>query len=563
MTGAGLVANADLVVVGGGPRALYALADLETALAEAGGTVDGDRPFRVTVIDPGDPGAGAVWDPSQPDHLVMNVDARIVDATCPSVPKTFAQWHSQRHGEVGTTALYPPRAVVGGYLSWAFDRLRASPLLQIRTVRALVKDVRRDDAGWVCLHDSDAAADGRERGKRVLLATGHAGGAGIDHAAVADVSSGPAPGSIVVIRGAALTAFDVVLDLTAARGGTWLPDAAALSGLTYVPSGQEPEGIALVARSGEVMLPKPDAAPPAVAEAVTTQTARLTALLTPDDAWWEIMADAAVAAARASGVDVARERLWERLDAAPDLADAGGVDGRWARDIGRATGDVDDDPAWWWGRAWSAGYADVVHSLERGPRDQHTWTRWRERAIRLERWAFGPPLATHRRLLALREAGLLRVDRSAPDNAVAPVALGTHAGPPTGTSEGRREQVVIDAFTSGPGVLDSPRAWDADAFRPSPGREPWSSLFESGLATVRPGERGVHTLADGACVGGDGRAVPGLSALGRPTEDAVIGHDSLRRHLHGDSRRWARAVAAQWLITDHPTGTRSKEHVHG
>ncbi len=91
-----------------------------------------------------------------------------------------------------------------------------------------------------------------------------------------------------------------------------------------------------------------------------------------------------------------------------ERADGDGDDdpaARWQRDAARARGDVDGDPAWWWGRAWAAGYADVVRSLERGPRACDTWKRWRARAAALERWAFGPPLVTHQRLMALREAG--------------------------------------------------------------------------------------------------------------------------------------------------------------
>jgi hypothetical protein len=35
---------------------------------------------------------------------------------------------------------------------------------------------------------------------------------------------------------------------------------------------------------------------------------------------------------------------------------------------------------------------------------------------------------------------------------------------------------------------------------------------------------------------------PGLAAIGRPTEDSVIGNDTLSRTLHPLADRWARRV---------------------
>ncbi|WP_430867283.1 FAD/NAD(P)-binding protein [Demequina aurantiaca] len=507
----------DLVVVGGGPRALYALADLDEELARSAPEAQA-RPFRVTILETGRLGAGAVWEPGQPAHLMMNVDSRIVDATCPSVPLTFQQWQGSG-GEV-----FPSRAQVGRYLAWSFERLRESARLEVihRPVRATA--VRREGLSWVC-ETVDAAGKGAasERSPRVMLATGHTGGPGIDHAAVADASRGPCPGAPVVVRGASLTAFDVVMDLTAGRGGSWVADATVDWGLRYVPGGSEPSSITMLSRSGEPMLPKPVSLPAAVVAAVRDRTSAWSSESNPDDEWWDVLAAGAEAAALASGTRVTREELWARLDGV--LAD--GPDARWARDVRRALGDVDSDCAWWWGRAWAAGYADVVRSLERAPRDPALWSRWRARAATLERWAFGPPLVTHRRLLALRESGILRVVR--------------------GSSPAQMESgvEVIDAFTRGPGIRDAVRGKGGTA--PEEGREPWEGLLADGHVSVRPGERGALTASDGTCVGPGGDLSVGLAALGRPTEDPVIGHDSLQRRLHGDSSRWARAVATTWL----------------
>ncbi|WP_144268250.1 FAD/NAD(P)-binding protein [Demequina sp. NBRC 110055] len=537
MSAAGLGA-CDLLVVGGGPRALYALADLEGELARVGAA----RPLIVAVVEPDTPGAGAVWDPRQGEHLRMNVDAGIVDATCPSVPLTFTQFS-------GGDERFPPRAQTGTYLAWAFRALADSRLLQIRHVPQRVTSLRRVGTSWECTGHRGSTVTAAQ----VLLTTGHAGGASLDHGALASPSSGPTAGSRVVVRGAALTAFDVVMDLTAARGGRWESAADAPSGLAYVPSGGEPASVTLVSRSGEPMLPKPVEVPQHVVAAVRARTATWEPGATPDDDWWEVLAGAAEAAAAAAGVRVAPEDLWERLDRSAGGAGPRGTgreapDERGIADIARARGDADADPAWWWGRAWSAGYADVVRSLERAPRDPHTWPRWRRRAAALERWAFGPPLETHRRLVALREAGLLHVAREAPDDA---------------------DAHVIDAFTRGPGVLDAPRPWGVDRESAAVGatagdaaRDPWPSLLAAGAVTVRPGERGVLTRPDAACEGRDGMVTPGLFALGRPTEDPVIGHDSLQRRLHGDSARWAASLARRHASAPAPTLDPRQEFAH-
>lgn len=526
-------ADADLVIVGGGPQALRALADLDGELSASAPHPD-RAPLTVCVLDPASPGPGAVWDPAQGAHLRMNVDAGIVDLTCPSVPLTFVEWLAA-NGALRDPTLdrFPPRATAGRYLAWAWERLRESPRMALESRRVRVRDVVRDGDRWTC---ETVTPEGRPGGSvaapRVLLATGHAGGVGMDHVLLADPDRGPAPGDDVVVRGAALTAFDVVMDLTAARGGAWIEDAARPSGRRYLPGGREPASVTLVARSGEPMLPKPVAVPAALTRDVREQTRRWGANATPDDAWWGVLADAAVAAARATGVRLGHADLWGVLDATTGAGAAGGRAGegaadpgaRWERDVRRAEGDVDADPAWWWGRAWSAGYQDVVRSLERAPRDAVTWPRWRARAARLERWAFGPPLETHRRLLALREAGLLGIVAGSP--VAAPGAI------------------ILDAYTRGPGVLSAPRASDTpDAALPWP---PWEGLLRRGDVTVRAGERGVFTAPDGACVGADGRQTRGLYALGRPTEDVVIGHDSLQRALHGDARRWAASIAREW-----------------
>lgn len=515
--------RADLAVVGGGPKALLALVALDDALA-AGGADSADpapQALRITLHEPHTPGSGAVWDTTAPDHLIMNVDASIVDVSGVAVEWSYREWERQQGYEART---YPPRNRVGRYLAWAFERLLDSPRLAIEHRPQTVDTVRRVADRWLVgagPSTTDAAA--------VLICTGH-GGIGPDHRRVcADPATGP--GSRVSVVGAALTGIDTVLDLTAGRGGRWSPDADGedARALGYHPSGAEPALITLLSRSGELLVPKPDPELPylgRLTDAVREVTGQWPERAAPDRAWWSRFLDAACRGASAAGVTVDRRAVEHTLSngraPVPDPMQ------RWRSDLERASGArLDADPAWWLGRAWSAGYGDVVSSLSRGPRPLDDWRRWRAGAARLERWAFGPPPCTVRRMLALADHGLLRIGTGEPD-----------------------EGQVLRAITDGPGVLRTPAAPAATA-PDSPAAEPpdfgtqvWRSLWDQGLITVRPGERGVLTAPTGHCVDASGRTSQTLAALGRPVEDPVIGHDTLSRALHHDAQRWARATVA-------------------
>ena len=69
-----------------------------------------------------------------------------------------------------------------------------------------------------------------------------------------------------------------------------------------------------------------------------------------------------------------------------------------------------------------------------------------------------------------------------------------------------------------------------------------SDLVAAGCARVAPGRRGLEVTPDGSCRGRDGAVTRGLSAIGRPTEDSVIGNDTLTRSLHPHADRWARRI---------------------
>lgn len=508
----------DILFVGAGPKALAAIAELDTRLAELGPR---PRPLRITLCDPARPGPGAVWDPEQPAHLRMNVDARIVDLSCPAVPESYRTWEQRLFPETAGET-FPPRAQVGRYFSWAYERLSASPRLELRHSPGRVSEVTRDGDYW---HVTARTPEGSApwRAPVVVLCTGHADTGGVDHRRVAagDGADADAP---LTVTGAALTAIDVALDVTEGRGGAWRRDPG--NELEYIASGAEPRLIMLTSRSGEMMLPKPATDQRLVLDAVHSVTSALPTGGEPDDAWWMTLAEGATAAARTAGVALDASTLLDHLDHGTQ---GGPAAKQWAQGLARAHGMLDGDPAWWWGRAWSAGYRDVVRSLERSARTPELWDRWRRRAARLEKWAFGPPPVTVAKLRALHHAGLLQVRRDPASR-----GLGASDSPVT----------TVRAVTAGPGVLT--RA--AETLSPVPAHDDlWASLLSRGDVTVRLGERGVFTRPDGVCATRSGQPSTGLAALGRPTEDPVIGHDTLNRSLHQDSERWSRAVA-EWVL---------------
>ena len=69
-------------------------------------------------------------------------------------------------------------------------------------------------------------------------------------------------------------------------------------------------------------------------------------------------------------------------------------------------------------------------------------------------------------------------------------------------------------------------------------------LVADGHARIIGGGRGLQIDPSAGCIGRDGRRTPALSAIGRPTEDSVIGNDTLSRSLHPHADAWARRVIA-------------------
>ncbi|PWH06031.1 amino acid decarboxylase [Brachybacterium endophyticum] len=552
-------------VVGAGPKALYALEDL-TALLDAHPPppVAGRKGLVVTVLDAVQvPGTGAAYDPRQPHHLSLNVTAAILDepptGTCPS----FAAWVTGPYPQLADEP-YPPRAVVGEYLALRWQRMITGLArhAQVRRVTDRVTDVLPRDDGWYLATGPSWHGPMDE----VLLATGHAS----DHAGAlrhswsssiplipaalpADAMLTPdrvPPGSRVAVRGGALTFVDVCLSLTEGRGATFSARPGAPSPLVLDRSGREPAVIRPITRDGLLLDAKPD---PGTRVSETAQCAvehaRARFPSEParfgPDAVLEIVIDAATAMLGKGSRGAVEQTL--RTGGEPDLPGGRGrARAALRRSIETAEGTRSPGPAWALGRMWQSLYPLVTRSLRGSDAPADEWDRFLRAARALERFAFGPPLRNARKLLALIEDGIVDLAWMDAGFRIDGEGIRPPATAPSADAAGTNDvDTVIDAVLAPPGVelvID----------------ELARSLISRGLVLTRPGRRGVITDSAGSAIGGavaPGARVParpGLAVIGRPTEDDVIGNDSLNRHLHTEGRRWARRMTGRIRRPDAP-----------
>ncbi|WP_019885972.1 FAD/NAD(P)-binding protein [Streptomyces purpureus] len=259
-----------IALVGAGPRGTSVLERLCASVPElAPGT-----PLTVHVVDPAPPGAGQVWRTDQSGELLMNtVASQVTVYTDASVrcagpirpgPSLY-EWAATTPYALGPDD-YPPRALYGRYLRWAFERtvVGAPCHVTVRVHRA--RAVRLEDAGEPSPWDEEGGplqeltlSDGTVLSGlgAVVLAQGHlpvrpgpeqarlsayATRHGLRHippANPADLDlSGIEPGEPVLLRGLGLNFFDHMALLTVGRGGTFRRDPDGRR--VYHPSGREP-----------------------------------------------------------------------------------------------------------------------------------------------------------------------------------------------------------------------------------------------------------------------------------------------------------------------------------
>jgi hypothetical protein len=279
-----------LAIVGGGPRATYALERLSA-------TVDGLGPrgrLEVRVFERcGEFGSGVAHSPSQPRTSYLNrISSQVGFAADESVRgagplrpvaqrPTLHEWCRTRYAQTGEADfdLGPedwPRRYVHGL---ALQEMFASYVRQLRAHPGVEVWLHPDEVVDITPGLTVTTADGGSYpADEVLLLTGHthhdpqrsprasrftsfaarSGAAYVPYAYPLDTALPPGisgPGTVVGLAGTGLTAIDAVLHLTEGRGGRFTPDP--LGGLRYRPSGAEPSSIVAFSGSGLFTFTRP------------------------------------------------------------------------------------------------------------------------------------------------------------------------------------------------------------------------------------------------------------------------------------------------------------------
>jgi len=542
-----------VAIVGVGPKGLFALERLLDHAHRAG-------PLTGLDVDLFEPhpvaGAGPVYDPDQPAYLRMNVAAEQLNmwgdrtrAVSAGDRRSFVDWRRET-GVEGHDQRYPPRALIGRYLAGGLAGMRtAAPRhVTITQRRTSAHELWRSGSSWTIATSDGTVRHGYDE---VLVAVGHATGGGDwahaswPHAAPLIPAVFPvtrlapehvAPGATVAVRGFALTFLDAALALTEGRGGVFAPDDHPYR-LRYTPSSDDAGVIVPYSRTGRPMLAKPDpslaAGIPALTAIARSARAQILAL-SQDFGVRDDLLPILAAAVEASLLAAGRERQDARMSAERRLRVA--CDGLApptslapAQEIGRSlavgAGLAAPDLSWALGQTWRALYPALVTRLSHGGLSAQQRPTFHALATQMERVAFGPPAVNAAKLLALIAAG--RVDL-------------THV---TGAQLQGDSQMTVICSALGERGVDVV----VDAVLPQPGAHRSDSgllerLVTDGHARIVDGGRGLQVDADGGCIGAEGNRTTGLSAIGRPTEDCVIGNDTLDRTLHPHADAWARRV---------------------
>jgi len=502
------MSETQIAIVGCGPKGLYALDSLcEAARREP------EHRFAVHIFEPSaHPGAGPVYDPRQSEVLLMNFPAGLINVWTGGCGPSFLEWatRSPRHVDAGD---YMPRAHVGRYLFWSFERVVAQAPSNVRLIRhkTRVDAVKRNGDRWI-ISPEDITVD------HVLITTGHQDGFRHGAAETRDHIPSPFPidqrltqtavpsASTVRCKGFALTFIDTMLALTEGRGGVFTPSA---TGYSYTPSGAEPPRIAPFSRSGHPMRAKVEAAlftQPQDDAFWDDRRAELSHILRAPSAtfthhiWPAFLSFADQVLGNPSGTSAAFFTHRTKTIFTPDEIRE---DLRIGYDI--AMGCRAQDSAWALAEVWRRCYPQLINWISHRELGTDDGQNFRQIAAEMERLAFGPPAQNIGKLITLEQAGIVSFDHMSGEvtadvtiNATIPSAGGAELAPP------------LD------GLL----------------RDGYLSIGTMGCVRV---DKAAHALTS------DG-ITRGLSVIGRATEGCVLGNDTLSRGLHDLPENWAASI---------------------
>jgi len=502
------MSDTEIAIVGCGPKGLYAL----DSLCEAARRRPQHR-FTVHIFEPSaHPGAGPIYGPRQSAVLLMNFPAGLINAWTGGRGPSFLEWAARSPKPVDAGD-YVPRAHVGRYLFWSFERIVAQSLSNVRLIRhkTRVEAVKRNGDQWHISPENITV-------NHLLITTGHQDGFRQSATATRDhipspfpidrrlTRSAAPPNSTVRCKGFALTFIDTMLALTEGRGGVFTLSA---TGYNYAPSGQEPRRIAPFSRSGRPMRAKVETAlftQPQDGAFWDDRRAELSHILRSPNAtfthhiWPDFLSIADQVLGNPSGTSADFFTQRTKTTFTPDEIRQ---DLRIGYDI--AMGRRAQDSAWALAEVWRRCYSQLIDWIshrEITPDDAH---KFRQIAAEMERLAFGPPAQNIGKLITLEQAGIVSFDHMSGEAAA---------------------DVTINATI--------PPAGGAELAAPLDGLLRDGHLSIGTMGGVRV-DRSAHALTR------DGTA-KGLSVIGRATEGCVLGNDTLSRSLNDLPEKWAAAV---------------------
>ena len=425
---------------------------------------------------------------------------------------SFLEWASRSPKPVDAGD-YVPRAHVGRYLFWSFERVVSQAPSNVRLIRhkTRVDAVKCNGDQWH-ISPQNITVD------YVLITTGHQDGFRKGKPDTRNQIPSPfpidrrltqtavPPNSTVRCKGFALTFIDTMLALTEGRGGLF---ALSATGYNYAPSGQEPYRIAPFSRSGRPMRAKVEAAlftQPQDDAFWDDRRAELSHILrTPNATFthhiWPMFlsfADEVLGNPSGTSADFFTHRT-ETIFTPDEIRQ----DLRIGYDI--AMGRRAQDSAWALAEIWRRCYPQLINWISHRELTTDDAHHFRQIAAEMERLAFGPPAQNIGKLITLEQAGIVSFDHMS-GNAAADVTINATI-PPAGGAE---LAAPLDALL----------------------RDGHLSIGTMGGVRV---DTNAHALMR------DGTA-KGLSVIGRATEGCVLGNDTLSRSLHDLPENWADAV---------------------
>ena len=271
-----------VAIVGLGPKGLYCL---ERLLAEFNASAL-RQALEIHLFNRSSYfGASPIYDPEQPEYILVNVSVGEIDLWTASDPPiaagrglNFIDWYQETVQPESplTGDEYLSRAVVGRYLVDGFRRLLGNlpSGVSVSCHVGEVLDIRAQGRSYQVKFAAGGGPTEEIRSDKILLATGHSqrlpsvteqhyqafanrhprvSFIPFVYPVVKTMRAVPA-GARVALHGVGLTFIDAVLELTEGRGGRFVRSADG--SLSYTACGREPLSMIPFCRSGLPMAPK-------------------------------------------------------------------------------------------------------------------------------------------------------------------------------------------------------------------------------------------------------------------------------------------------------------------